>query len=214
MTEASDPPGSGMARAVKAGAARFVQELGGSQTGEGPRIALTFDDGPSAATPQLLEALNDTPATFFLVGDLIDDQPAAVAALVARGQSVGIHGWSHTSFIDLADDELRDELTTTADVVERLTGARPRLVRPPYGHFDERTAAIVRELGLVPVLWSIDPRDWSEPGADAIVDHVLRAAVDGGIALFHDRPGRPDTLDAVSRLVTALPAAGYELVAL
>ena len=203
-----------MARAVRAGAARSVRELDRPRPGDGPRIALTVDDGPSAGTVALLDALDGVPATFFLVGNLIGDQAGVVAALVARGHSVGIHGWSHTSFLDLADDELGDELTRTADLVDRLAGTRPRLVRPPYGHLDERTASVVRELGFVPVLWSIDPRDWAEPGTDAIVDHVLDAAVAGAIALFHDRPDRPGTVAAVARLATELPAAGYELVAL
>ena len=131
-----------------------------------------------------------------------------------RGHSIGIHGRSHTSFLDLTDDHLRDELSGTADLVDRLTGTRPRLVRPPYGHLDERTAAVVRALGFVPVLWSIDPRDWANPGVDAIVDHVLEAAVDGAIVLFHDGPDRSRTPAAVARLVAELPAAGYELVAL
>jgi len=214
MADASDVPGARMARAVNAGGARFVHELDGPRVGDGPTIALTLDDGPSAATPPLLDALDGVAATFFLVGDLIADQPDVVAALGARGHSVGIHGWSHTSFPDLTDDELRGELTDASDVVERLSGTRPRLVRPPYGHLDERTASVVRELGFVPVLWSIDPRDWAEPGADAIVEHTLAAATDGAIVLLHDRADRPGTLAAVARLVTALPTAGYRLVGL
>jgi peptidoglycan/xylan/chitin deacetylase (PgdA/CDA1 family) len=213
MAEPPDAPGARMARAVNAGGARFVHEIVSPST-EGATIALTLDDGPSAATFAFLDALGGVPATFFLVGDHLTDHPEVVAALNTRGHSVGIHGWSHTSFVDLGDDELAGELTTTADVVERLSGTRPRLVRPPYGHLDARTATIVHELGFTPVLWSVDPRDWEEPGSAAIVDHTLDAAFDGAIVLLHDRPNRPDTVAAVARLATALPAAGYELVGL
>ena len=194
--------------------ARFVHQVDGMHATNGPTIALTFDDGPSPATPLLLDALDGAPATFLVVGDQIADLPDVVAEINARGHSIGIHGWSHTSFDDLTDAELADELEHCAELVAGLSGTRPRLVRPPYGHVDQRSVSIVRELGFTPVLWSVDPRDWAEPGSDAIVQRVIDAAVDGAIVLLHDRPDRPDTVAAVARLVTELPAAGYELVAL
>jgi peptidoglycan/xylan/chitin deacetylase (PgdA/CDA1 family) len=153
----------------------------------GPRIALSFDDGPSQWTPAILDLLAaaGARATFFVLGQAIDGHEDLLLRIAAEGHELGNHGHSHRDMRELSDLEISDELRSTADRIEALGLERPRLVRPPYGEDADRLERL--GAGTV-VLWSIDPTDWCSD-ADSIVGTVLAEARDGAIVLLHD--GRP-----------------------
>lgn len=184
----------------------------------GTRVALTFDDGPNGQyTDAILATLarHRAPATFFVCGKPASD--AAGAAQLLRmhraGHAIGNHTYDHPRLTTLDDAETARQLRATSDVVERITGQRPTTYRPPGGHHDARVNAIAAAEGMRNVLWDIDTRDWSRPGADAIVHSAVNDARNGSIILLHDGGGnREQTVAALERIVTGLRARGFSLV--
>src|SRR6266446_10651372 len=103
---------------------------------DGPYIAMTFDDGPSATlTPKLLDLLaaRHIKATFFVIGENVAEHPEIVARAVREGHEIGNHSWSHPYFARMSDDAIRSQLKRTDEAIVNATGVRPKLLRPPYG---------------------------------------------------------------------------------
>ena len=174
-------------------------------------VALTFDDGPHPrSTPALLDLLSEhrAVATFFVVGQLAARHPELIAEIAGRGHAIGNHTWSHLTLPRLGRARIAAELDRCQDAVAAVTGVAPRLVRPPYGRRDVRVYRVARERGLVPVMWSLDGRDWLRP-TEAGVSRRLARAKARDVILLHD--GRDDvrpTLGALRRLLPRLAAAG------
>ena len=184
-------------------------------------VALTFDDGPDPdATPAVLDALDarGVRATFFMVGEQVEAHPELARSVAERGHAVGLHGFRHVEH-DLLDGPRRD-LQLCAEAVGAATGARPRLVRPPYGRFSAESFAACSELGLSPVYWSAWGGDWEPIPAERIADLVVRDLDPGTIVLLHDSAGyayresaRP-TAEAVPAIVATGREAGLDFVLL
>lgn len=185
--------------------------------GEGQRreIALTFDDGPSRWTTEIAAVFerHRCHATFFLLGPAVDKQPEDVAALAASGHELGNHLWSHRNPASLDRDELRTEVVRTADAIQKASGKRPALVRPPYLKGPDELADAATGCGVqTVVLASIGAPDWIADSVEKIVESVLAAAGPGEIVCLHDgiSPDRPDTdsreltVAAVKQLVPTL----------
>src|SRR5438270_8314059 len=103
---------------------------------DGPYVAMTFDDGPSAKlTPKLLDLLaaHHIKATFFLIGQNVGEYPDIVAREMREGHVVANHSWSHPNFGKMSDEGIRSQLRRTDDTIRSATGNRPTLMRPPYG---------------------------------------------------------------------------------
>jgi peptidoglycan-N-acetylglucosamine deacetylase len=199
--------------------------------GQGRTVALTFDDGPSAYTPQVLAVLRRerVHATFFEVGRHVAADPRTVAAVVAAGHLVGNHTWSHPSVRSWQTARLTAELTRTADALSGTPGAGSCWFRPPGGVLTG-SAATVRALGLTTVLWSVDSRDWAvqHAGTDddaAAADRIVARATDptGGagegaaadhpVVLLHDGGGhRGATIAALPRIIAFYRSHGYRFV--
>src|SRR5882724_2957395 len=108
---------------------------------DGPYIAMTFDDGPSAKlTPKLLDLLaaHHIKATFFVIGENVVEHPEIVARAAHEGHEIGNHSWSHPYLAKMSDEGVRRELQRTEDAIKSATGARPTLLRPPYGSITAR----------------------------------------------------------------------------
>jgi len=174
-------------------------------------IALTFDDGPSGTTPAILDVLDayGVRATFFVIGSWVEQLPDVVRDTAARGHELGNHTWTHVDADRTRElATLHDEVAKTNDVIERVAGRRPTLLRPPYGSDPGRFARVAAECGLdATVLWSVQSFDWQDPPEPAdIVEQVLAEVEPGAIVLLHD--GQRETNDAKPRTSTlaALPA--------
>jgi len=140
-------------------------------------IALTFDDGPNPAwTPQLLELLtrHDVKATFFLVGKYASEEPALTRFIANAGHAIGNHTWSHPNLALTAPGRVREELRTTRDVLEQITGKPVRLFRPPFGARRPDVLHAVREVGMTPVLWNAMTNDWEERSPERIASELTR----------------------------------------
>lgn len=178
---------------------------------DGPRLALTFDDGPDPRwTPHVLDVLarHRVPATFYVVGSRAERSPALLARAVDAGHEIGNHTWSHADLCLATPAAVREELHRTAELVERLTGTAPATVRPPWGHVDAVGLLAAAELGATVVLWSELVRA-SDPGHDAAT--VLRDVRPGSVLLAHDGGPTPTAaaVRAVDRLIGDLKDRGY-----
>jgi peptidoglycan/xylan/chitin deacetylase (PgdA/CDA1 family) len=140
-------------------------------------VALTFDDGPSrTVTPKLVSLLQErhVPATFFMVGTRIRTAPRVARRVAAAGFAIGNHTWTHPRLTRLTDEGIRSELRRTAHELRTDGIPHGRLMRPPYGAVDSRVRRVVRGLGLVPVLWTVDSEDWRGGSARQIAASILR----------------------------------------
>jgi peptidoglycan/xylan/chitin deacetylase (PgdA/CDA1 family) len=154
----------------------------------GRNFALTFDDGPSPYTLQLVRVLKraHARATFFDVGSRVEFWPSAVRASVGVGE-LGNHTWTHAHLLGLSMRQTLGELVRTQRALGREVGAVPRLFRPPYDEARPADELLARQLNLLDVRWSVDTGD-SRPGA--VPRTVVRAAIaglrPGAIILLHD----------------------------
>lgn len=176
--------------------------------------ALTFDDGPSPNTPQLLDMLSEygIPATFFLLGKQAERYPALVQRIVAEGHEVGNHSYSHPNLRQLSPANKAYEIART-DAILRSLGASPSFVRPPYGSYDTYTVTAAEELGMGIMLWSLDSRDWKSLPPNYAILRSTRGTVYApgtlrGIFLFHDTHKR--TVDDLPRIISDLRAGGCQ----
>jgi peptidoglycan/xylan/chitin deacetylase (PgdA/CDA1 family) len=179
-------------------------------------VALSFDDGPSPATPALLEILAQysAPATFFQVGTLAERHPDITRAVLAAGHEIGNHSHTHPNFAWKSPAFIQNEFARAQQAIEDTTGQRPTLLRAPYGVRWFGFRPMQQSLGLTGVMWSIIARDWTLP-AHAVVTRIASRVTDGDIICLHDGRGTlkdPDvepTLSAVRRLLPILIDKGY-----
>jgi peptidoglycan/xylan/chitin deacetylase (PgdA/CDA1 family) len=175
-------------------------------------VALTFDDGPGAGTPALLEALGtlDAPATFFVLGQQVATYPAVTAAIAAAGHELGVHTWDHRNLTRLPLPEVDRELARTVTVVEDAVDQTPTLFRPPYGATDERVRTRADAAGLTEVLPTVDPDTLAGLEPAALVERVVADAEAGGIVVLPDTAST--SAATVTAIVTGLRQRGFTLV--
>ncbi|MBS1117906.1 MAG: Polysaccharide deacetylase [Deltaproteobacteria bacterium] len=180
------------------------------------RIALTFDDGPDPVrTPALLDALAelDVKATFFVVGDGVDANPALCARIANEGHELGNHTYSHRYLPLARTRSVERELRATDRAIADATGTVPSIARPPYGGRSPWTVRAFGRLAKRLVLWDVNSFDWKGRPAPEIAERVLERARPGSIILLHEaRDGGEVTIAAVRLIVPALRARGFELV--
>ena len=185
-------------------------------------IALTFDDGPWWEPPtgdfvRLLARLH-APATFFEIGEHIgqyDRDGEVEREMLADGDMIGDHTWSHPDLLGLSPAEQRDQISLAADAIRKATGFTPCLFRAPDGAVDNSVLQRARALGFATIQWDIDPRDWALPGEGEIIANVLSSAHNGGIIEEHFGGGpRYETLDALPAEIAGLRREGFHLVTL
>lgn len=184
-------------------------------SGGARQVALTFDDGPSAFTPQVVEILDkyDVKATFFVVGGASDAHAEMIKGLVARGHVVANHTVNHAALSTLPREEQAAEIDAQTRAIELFGAPKPHLFRPPYNAWDETTLDIVQRRKMMMVLWSVETNDWAKPGAAEIVNRTLSGVEPGAIVLFHDGGGdRTQTVEALPQIIESLQEQDYELV--
>jgi peptidoglycan/xylan/chitin deacetylase (PgdA/CDA1 family) len=172
-------------------------------------VALTFDDGPSAAqTPAILETLErlGARATFFEEGRHVAGRGALMRQILAFGDEIGNHSFHHPV------DPGEAELASTQAAIREATGFTPCLFRPPYGELNrtEKEAAIANRLELV--FWTLDSEDDAHPGVGPIRARVVRRTKPGSIVLLHDGGRHPQTVEAIAGIVEGLKRRGFRLV--
>jgi peptidoglycan/xylan/chitin deacetylase (PgdA/CDA1 family) len=193
--------------------------------GKGPAkaeksVALTFDDGPSPLTAQILDVLAKykVPATFFLVGIQVKQYPKLVRREIKADMVVANHSWSHPTrpvFAHLTKTRAKEEVERVQKAIVDL-GGKTDLFRPPGGSWSDKTTKLVKKMGLRTVLWSVDPNDWRKGrSSGAIVSNVLSHVGPGSIVLLHDGGNNvASTLSALPAIIKGIRAKGLHLVVL
>lgn len=148
-------------------------------------VALTFDDGPSKYTDELVDLLNDynVQATFFVLGYNCKNYPDALTKIIDSGHEIAIHGETHTSFTKLTLEQVNAEITNTTDYIESLGFTASPLVRPPYGSLNEE---LKQGIDYPFILWSIDTEDWKTKDKEQIKAEIIDNIEAGSIILMHD----------------------------
>lgn len=176
-------------------------------------VALTFDDGPGPDTPAVLAELKrlGVPATFFVLGAKVQENPETFRQVVADGHEVGVHTWDHKDMTSLKPAQQKEEIATTAGQILSVGGVASRLFRAPYGSVSPSVLKQAEDAKLLSVLWDVDTVDWTRPSPDQIVQSAVSQAQPGSIILMHDGGGdRAATIAALPRIVKDLRAKGYE----
>lgn len=175
-------------------------------------IALSFDDGPSLTTMQMLDVMEqyDARASFFIVGSRINEQSAeAMHRAVKMGCDIENHSLTHCHLPQLSAEEQREEGARTTSLIEQYTGRTPQFFRAPYLDADETTHSVVPQ----PFIGGIGPSDWNKDvTVEQRVEGYLKAADDGVIFLMHDFEGNGATAEALKTILPRLKAEGYGFV--
>ena len=181
---------------------------------DGPYIAMTFDDGPSATlTPKLLDILaaHHIKATFFVLGEMVAEHPEILARAAREGHEIASHSWSHPNLAKMSQEGVRSQLQRTDDEIKTAAGKRPTLFRPPYGSITERQKRWIHdEFGYDIILWDVDPLDWKRPGPAVVTHRIVTETRPGSIILSHDI--HPGTIKAMPATFDQLQAKGFKFV--
>ena len=192
-------------------------------------VALTFDDGPDPVwTPRILDILKQekVPATFFIIGENGQSNPALLRRIVNEGHDIGNHTFTHPNLGEIPDRFTDLELNATQRLIEAVTGRSTVLFRPPYFGDAEPTTPdevepVVRaqRLGYLTVGLRVDPDDWALPGANEVFAQTVKGVTNsdpdirGQVVLLHDGGGdRSQTVEALPQIIHELRARGYRFV--
>ncbi len=185
---------------------------------------LTFDDGPSDSTAEILDLLarHGVKAIFFVVGLRATQRRDLVERAAAEGHVVGNHTWDHVRLTGYSDADVIEKLRQTNDAIEEILGAPPTLFRGPWFGVDPRVLGLAEKLGLTHVWADVDACDYSDlPQHDAeFVANSILGAEAGQIVLLHDgngdemsreiNPPRPKTVEALRQALPVFAARWHE----
>lgn len=177
-----------------------------------PMVALTYDDGPSANTPKILDILEkyNAHATFFVVGDRVDGNSkyqSYVKRAYELGCQIGNHTYEHKNLTSLSESQIKSQISKCDKAVKNAAGITPTIMRPPGGN---RNETVDKTVGKPLILWSIDTLDWKTRDASQTISAVLDHVKDGDIILMHDLYAA--TAEASETIIPALIKKGYQLV--
>ena len=181
-------------------------------------VALTFDDGPSAKfTPVIMDVLwkYQVKATFFVIGYRAEKFPELIAMEINHHFQVGNHSFQHKIMTGNSQSDIYKEMMNAQHAIESAAGHKPqpRMFRPPRGRLNEKIVKVANQQHYKIIMWSIDSRDWENPGVGKIVKRVLSQVQNGDIILFHDQGGsRMQTVESLKAIIPALKKRGFELV--
>ncbi|MGI6686313.1 MAG: polysaccharide deacetylase family protein [Bacillota bacterium] len=176
------------------------------------QVALTFDDGPSAYTQDILSVLNEygIKATFFFVGKNISRYPLSVSDAKDQGHVIGLHSFFHQELRDLSYQQQKEDIISCLEEIKPYI-SQVSFFRPPYGMYNENTKKVLLEHQMALVLWNRDPKDWDANFSHEIVEAVLESSPSGGIYVLHENKL---TLEALPQIIEGVQEQGLELVAL
>lgn len=180
-------------------------------------IALTFDDGPSPGTGELLKILSEyrAPATFFQCGVNIQRIPELSRAIREAGHEIGNHSQTHANCALKRPQFIEQEFAQAQETIHRVTGITPKLMRAPYGVRWFGFRGMQQRLGLTGVMWTVIGSDWRLRGPEVANRILASPEPDGAIICLHDgrgtapEPNIEPTLEAVRRILPALLERGY-----
>jgi peptidoglycan/xylan/chitin deacetylase (PgdA/CDA1 family) len=180
-------------------------------------VSLTFDDGPSPYTLEILQILKkfEIKATFFVTGESLSEYPEILKAVVLDGHTVANHTWNHPDITKLSKVDLYKEIHRLNVKIKKLTEQDVKFFRPPYGKITKDHFDMIVDFGLFPVLWDIDTKDWDRSFTEPIERRVMERLKQHNIILMHDGGGpREQTVKALPKIIKRLKQKGYKFLTL
>jgi polysaccharide deacetylase family sporulation protein PdaB len=180
------------------------------------RVALTFDiswgDERAESILDVLKQNDLSSTTFFISGEWAERHPEVVERIVKDGHEIGSLGYRYRSYTKLEEKEIRQDITLSQQTIKEVSGETTSLIRPPSGHIDKRVLEIAEKMNQTVVLWSINPKDYDNPGVDQIVTNVTKELEGGDIILLHASDRAKQTHKALPLLIEELKNDGYSFV--
>ncbi len=172
-------------------------------------VALTFDDGPSKYTDQILDILKKYNAcgTFFLIGNKVEFYSDTLRRMLEEGSEIGNHSYDHKLLTRLSKEAFQEEINKTQMAIKKVTGFTPTLFRPTYGGYNNTLKSYT---DLKFVLWDVDSRDWQVKSKEKILKNVLPNVKSGSIVLMHDN--HEYSVNALEDMIESLKKQGYKFV--
>lgn len=184
-------------------------------------VVLTFDDGPHPnTTPHILDILKkrNLKAAFFVLGCQVNKYPEIIKRMHEEGHIIGNHTYDHKNLTQLKKSSIIKEIENTNNLIEKITGEKPKYLRPPYGAVNQSVKSVINEEGMNMVLWTVDTRDWHSKNEQKILKEVDRqlnissGKYIGGAILMHDI--YPSTVKALDLVLDKLAVNNYKVYAL
>lgn len=179
-------------------------------------IYLSFDDGPHPDfTPPVLDLLaaHGATATFFLIGNRIEEHPDLVRRIVAEGHALGNHSWSHPLMGDLPLPAQLDEIAATDAVLSTYSGRATHPFRPPCGALPANLLLHFARTGRTIAFWSYDSHDYEQLPAQALLPQITANPPRAGdTVLMHD--DNAATVDLLAGLLPQWRAEGFQIRAM
>lgn len=176
-------------------------------------ISISFDAGwGNEDTTTLIGILNryNVKATFFVIGSWVDKYPESVKQLSDAGEEVMNHSNTHPHMPTLSREDMLKELSACDEKIQKITGVKPVLFRPPYGDYNNALVETVKESGHYTIQWDVDSLDWKGISASEIQQRVLPKVHSGSIVLFHN--AAKHTPEALPGILEGLQKQGYKIV--
>lgn len=180
---------------------------------EDKKIAISFDCAWGVDyTDKLLDVMdkNGVRCTFFAVEFWVEKYPEYAQKIVDAGHELGTHSRTHSYMSKQTESEIRDELKTSSDAIERVTGQKPTLFRAPFGDYDNLLVDTAKDMGLYTIQWDVDSLDWKNLSATEIALRVVNGTKEGSIILCHNNGLH--TAEALPMIFSTLQNKGYEFV--
>lgn len=175
-------------------------------------LALTFDDGPAETTEMIISSLmkNRAVATFFVNGACLRKFPHLTKMAFDCGFEIGNHTTTHKHLPKLKYQEVVEEISQTSSLIEEIIHINPKIMRPPYGEYNETVKEAAKYCGLPLINWSNDPKDWNDNKAETTRKKILENLQEDAIILCHDRI--LETAYLMLDFISELQGLGYQLV--
>ena len=180
---------------------------------EDKKISISFDCAWGVEhTDKILEELSrhNVKCTFFAVEFWVERYPEYAKKIVEAGHELGTHSKTHPKMSELSKEKIEEELTSSSQAIERVTGVKPDLFRPPFGDYNNRLIETCDKQGLYPIQWDVDSLDWKDLSATEISMRVINGVKEGSIILCHNNGLH--TAEALPMIFSTLQNKGYEFV--
>ena len=177
-------------------------------------VALTFDDGPNENTEIILDTFKryGGHGTFFVVGNTIDGREDILSRTAREGHEIGNHTYAHAPLSYMTEEDMKDDIKKTSELIKSVCGTVPAFIRPPFGDINDKVNETGKTLGYAFAGWSLDTADWATECPEDVIGAILSSVKENDIVLCHDRC--PSTARAMETVIPKLVEMGYELVTL